>query len=218
MPGGGRGSLALYVHTGGIAGRSDLIFLLPARALSKLGGLPLLQPPAADYKGEDRPTIQVSGPAMWRGLSDSFMTWTCCSQSLAPLYHRPRTYYLFIYRRYGCVILQVNCRRRCVIWAELVRSAAAGKMEDIVRTAAPYCLSPTWVPEVDREMVLLQAQVAYLEAEACAAALQAQRREVVPPLVDAADAADERGLRLPSAEVHLLQGLFLKVRGSRGRV
>ena len=32
---------------------------LLTRALSKLGDLPLLQPPTADYKGQDRPTMQV---------------------------------------------------------------------------------------------------------------------------------------------------------------
>ncbi len=53
---------------------------------------------------------------------------------------------------------QVDCRRRCVIWAELIRSASSGKMEDIVRTAAPYCLHAAWTPEVDREMVLLQVR------------------------------------------------------------
>lgn len=63
---------------------------------------------------------------------------------------------------------------RCVIWAELIRSAAASKMEDIVRTAAPYCLDMVWSPGVEREMVMLQAQVSYLEAEACVAALSAQ--------------------------------------------
>lgn len=149
----------------------DLYFpsTLDIRALSKLGDLPLLQPPSADYKGADRPAMQV------------------------------------------------DCRRRCVIWAELIRSAASGKMEDIVRTAAPYCLHPAWTPEVDREMVLLQAQVTYLEAEACVSALQSQRKEVVPPLVDVEDATDDQGLRLPSNEVHHLQGLFLKVRSSTRR-
>ena len=84
-------------------------------------------------------------------------------------------------------------------------------MEDIVRTAAPYCLHPAWTPEVDREMVLLQAQVTYLEAEACVAALQSRRNEVVPPLVDEGQAEDDRGLRLPSQEVQHLNALFLKV-------
>ena len=108
--------------------------------------------------------------------------------------------------------MQIDCRRRCVIWAELIRSASAGKMEDIVRTAAPYCLHPSWTPEVDREMVLLQAQVTYLEAEACVSALQSYRKEIIPPLVDEEDAADDRGLRLPSNEIQHLQGLFLKAR------
>lgn len=89
-------------------------------------------------------------------------------------------------------------------------------MEDIVRTAAPYCLYATWTPEVDREMVLLQAQVTYLEAEACVAALQSQRKEVVPPLTDEGQASDDRGLRLPSQEAPHLQGLFLKVSGATG--
>ncbi len=73
-----------------------------------------------------------------------------------------------------CVCAQVACRRRTVVWADLIRSAwgggAAGraasqahgasstslKMDECVREAAPYCLHAQWSVDVDREMVMLQ--------------------------------------------------------------
>jgi hypothetical protein len=33
------------------------------------------------------------------------------------------------------------------------------RLEDLVRTAAPYCLKAEWSPDVDREMVLLQVRM-----------------------------------------------------------
>lgn len=64
--------------------------------------------------------------------------------------------------------LQLACRRRTVVWGDLIRSAwgggrvgsagAGARMEDIVRTAAPYCLAARWSPDVDREMVVLQVR------------------------------------------------------------
>jgi hypothetical protein len=136
---------------------------LLARAIAKLGDLPLMQPPAVGYSGKDRASLQL------------------------------------------------ECRRRCVIWAELIHSAASSKMEDVVRTAAPYCLDPTWTPEVDREMVLRQAEVSYLEAEACAALLKSKGKETVPPLQEVQALIDpESGLRLPSNDETQLQELFLQ--------
>ncbi len=55
------------------------------------------------------------------------------------------------------------------------------RLEDLVRTAAPYCLKSEWHPDVDREMVLLQAEVHYIEAEATVAALRKRGADVVPP-------------------------------------
>ncbi|MEW5319069.1 MAG: hypothetical protein WDW38_010242 [Sanguina aurantia] len=80
----------------------------------------------------------------------------------------------------------LRARRRTAGWSELVKSAWSGgpaaRSEELVLAAAPWALAGEWDAGVDREMVLLQGQVSYLEAEACVSMLKKMRREVVPPL------------------------------------
>ncbi|GLC40394.1 Cilia- and flagella-associated protein 46, partial [Pleodorina starrii] len=87
-------------------------------------------------------------------------------------------------------------RRRTAVWAELVRSAAASRMDEHVLAAAPYALAMEWSPAVDREMVLLQAQLSYLEAEAAISALKRQRSELTPPTRPEPPPLDDEGVRM----------------------
>jgi hypothetical protein len=84
----------------------------------------------------------VDAVPIWRALLPLTPLFSSLPSPTQPPYHQIAT--------------QLGCRRRCGIWVELIRSAAASKMEDIVRTASPYCLDPQWQPGVDREMVLQQ--------------------------------------------------------------
>ncbi|KAF5838899.1 hypothetical protein DUNSADRAFT_1989 [Dunaliella salina] len=171
---------------------------LLARAIEKLSALPLIQPPAPTDSGPQRASDQVA------------------------------------------------CRCRTVVWSDLLRSAwgnvtrggtaggasskgssgvsAAPKMEDMVRTAAPYCLHAAWSPEVDREMVVLQAEVAFIEAEAAVAAIKRRGYEVLPPMKQVAPTmattADGTQIRCPSNSSEQLQELVVQaiLRGMRAGV
>eukprot|EP00200_Dunaliella_tertiolecta_P013666 CAMPEP_0202394750 /NCGR_PEP_ID=MMETSP1127-20130417/93597_1 /ASSEMBLY_ACC=CAM_ASM_000462 /TAXON_ID=3047 /ORGANISM="Dunaliella tertiolecta, Strain CCMP1320" /LENGTH=1471 /DNA_ID=CAMNT_0048997397 /DNA_START=145 /DNA_END=4558 /DNA_ORIENTATION=- len=170
---------------------------LLARAIEKLSALPLIQPPAPTDSGPQRASDQVA------------------------------------------------CRCRTVVWSDLLRSAwgnvtrggtaggaskgssgvgAAPKMEDMVRTAAPYCLHAAWSPDVDREMVVLQAEVAFIEAEAAVAAIKRRGYEVLPPMKQVAPtmatAADGTQIRCPSNSSEQLQELVVQaiLRGMRAGV
>ncbi|GFH19941.1 uncharacterized protein HaLaN_16978, partial [Haematococcus lacustris] len=87
-------------------------------------------------------------------------------------------------------------------------------MEDLVRQAAPYCLAAHWHPEVDREMVMLQAEVSYIEAEAAVAALKRQGADVSPAAAAAAPGGMEEeggsGVRLPGNTTEQLQDLTVQ--------
>lgn len=43
-----------------------------------------------------------------------------------------------------------------MLWSEIVKVGWAARLDDVVRSAAPYVLAMNWTPEVDFEMVILQ--------------------------------------------------------------
>ncbi|GLI64300.1 hypothetical protein VaNZ11_007525, partial [Volvox africanus] len=100
-------------------------------------------------------------------------------------------------------------RRRTSVWAELIRSAAASRMDEHVLAAAPYALAAEWSPAVDREMVLLQAQLSYLEAEAAISALKRQRADMVPPAKPEPPPVDEEGVRMQATSPRQLRELVM---------
>ena len=61
-------------------------------------------------------------------------------------------------------------------------------------------------------LLCLQAEVSYIEAEACAAALQKYGQEVVPPLEPSPPEVGEAGVREAPSTVEQLQHLFCEVR------
>ncbi len=97
------------------------------------------------------------------------------------------------------------------MWAELLRSAAASRMDDHVLAAAPAALCVEWEPGVDKEMVLLAAQMSYMEAEAAVSALRRQRADPAPPPRPAPQALDVEGMRQPPATPQQLQELVVLV-------
>ncbi|KAK9813259.1 hypothetical protein WJX72_011566 [[Myrmecia] bisecta] len=104
---------------------------------------------------------------------------------------------------------QQQARGRTLLWCDIVRTAGAAKLESVVREAAPQALALEWSPAVDAEVVVAQAEVSYLEAEAAILALRKlEMEEVVPPVQPApADMAPDTGVRLPSQFDDQLQGL-----------
>ncbi|GFR51753.1 hypothetical protein Agub_g14204, partial [Astrephomene gubernaculifera] len=100
-------------------------------------------------------------------------------------------------------------RRRTVVWADLVRSAAASRMDEHVLAAVPYALAIEWSPAVDREMVLMQSQLSYLEAEAAISELRQQHLDLTPPPQPAPPPLDAEGVRQPPASPQQLQELVV---------
>jgi hypothetical protein len=100
---------------------------------------------------------------------------------------------------------QLAARRRTSLWAEIARVAWAGRLDDVVRAAAPFVAAADWHPAVDPEMVIAQAEIAYLEVEACTAALARDGLTVAAPLVPTPAAVDARGVREPAAGEAVLQ-------------
>ncbi len=78
--------------------------------------------------------------------------------------------------------------------------------------------SPPLSLSLSPSLAYKQAQISYLEAEACVAALKAQSSqgvEIIPPQMESPPSCDDRGLRLPSTNASQLQDLFLKVSTSK---
>eukprot|EP00775_Hariotina_reticulata_P008282 gene8282-8469_t len=68
------------------------------------------------------------------------------------------------------------------LWGDVVQLAwVPHELEAIVRSAAPYMLAADWKANGDKEMLFLQARTAYIEADACKAALQKLDVQVKPP-------------------------------------
>lgn len=93
-----------------------------------------------------------------------------------------------------------------------MRSAASSRMDEHVLAAAPHALCVSWAPAVDREMVLLQAQLAHYEAEAAISALRRQRADISPPTRPSPPEVDGEGVRQPPATTEQLQELVVQVR------
>lgn len=83
-------------------------------------------------------------------------------------------------------------RRRTWLWGELIKSAASGGMDAVVRAAAPHALAVPWPVDVDREMAMLQARMSLQEADACLAGIKAAKAEPCPldPNASASEATE----------------------------
>lgn len=64
---------------------------------------------------------------------------------------------------------------------QIVRVAWGVRLCEVVAKAAPHALEAAWDPAVDKEMVVQQAEVAFIEADALVYALLAEKDEPTPP-------------------------------------
>ena len=64
---------------------------------------------------------------------------------------------------------------------QIVKAAWSVRLSHIVALAAPHALAATWDPAVDKEMVVMQAEVAFIEADALVYALLKEEDEPTPP-------------------------------------
>eukprot|EP00873_Tetraselmis_striata_P015149 jgi/Tetstr1/435413/TSEL_024322.t1 len=76
---------------------------------------------------------------------------------------------------------QHAARQRTIWWCEVVKAAWSVRLDQIVIDAAPHALAAQWDPAVDAEMVVAQAEVAFIEVDALAYALTDEGEELNPP-------------------------------------
>ena len=74
-----------------------------------------------------------------------------------------------------------GAKERARLWAAVVRIAVEAKLWEVAHLHTAKLLSTEWDVNRDRDMVLLQAEVAFLDAEACAGLLKERGIELIPP-------------------------------------
>lgn len=74
-----------------------------------------------------------------------------------------------------------GAKERARLWAAVVRIAVDAKLWEVAHVHTARLLGTEWGVNRDRDMVLLQAKVAFLDAEACAGQLKERGIELVPP-------------------------------------
>lgn len=74
-----------------------------------------------------------------------------------------------------------GAKERARLWAAVVRIAVEAKLWEVAHIHTRRVLGTEWGVNRDRDMVLLQADVAFLDAEACVGVLRERGIEVIPP-------------------------------------
>ncbi|GAQ78456.1 hypothetical protein KFL_000130380 [Klebsormidium nitens] len=96
-----------------------------------------------------------------------------------------------------------GAKDRARLWAAAVRIAVEAKLWEVAHVYTQRVLGIDWTVNRDRDMVLLHAEVAFLDAEACAGVLKERGIEVIPPEKGDPDrkSAGERGTPDVAADV-----------------
>jgi hypothetical protein len=74
-----------------------------------------------------------------------------------------------------------GAKERARLWAGVVKAAVEAKLWALAHFHTDQVLATEWDVNRDRDMVLLQADVAFLDAEACAGVLREKGLELLPP-------------------------------------